>query len=99
VEVEIAGRHFEVTDPIRAHVQKRVDKLPRYDEKIHSLRVTLELDSRNQNVEIAVNCHNATLIAHGSSYDMYLSIDKAFDKMERQVQRLHDKLRGHGSRT
>ena len=97
MDVQISGRHFHVTEAIRGHVQKHLEKLARHDEKIHSLSVTLALDAGVQHAEVVARCHNSTLVAEAKNHDMYVSIDRAFAKMERQVARLHDRRRTHGS--
>ena len=54
--------------------------------------MTLDMESRSQLVEIIAKCHRATLVAEARSHDMYRSIDAAFDKLERQIIRYHDRM-------
>jgi len=99
VEVEIAGRHMEVTEPMERHIREHIEKLPRFDDKIQYLTVTLDIDSGSPVVEIIAKCHRNDLVAEASGHDMYQSIDEAFAKMRRQIIRLHDKLVDHNPRT
>ncbi len=80
------------------HIRQHIEKLPRLDEKIQYLTVTLEVDSGDQLVEIIAKCHRADLVAEARGHDMYESIDEAFAKMERQITRYHDKLVNHRGR-
>ena len=98
VEVTIAGRHVEVTEPMAEHIRQRIDRLPRLDDKIQYLTVTLAVDSGSQLVEIIAKCRRTDMVAEAASHDMYQSIDEAFEKMERQVARLHDKAVSNRSR-
>lgn len=92
MEVEVTGRHVEVTRPMTEHIQRRAARLPRFDDRIHYLRVTLNMESDVQHVEIVARCHRSDIVAEARSHDMYQSIEAAFDKTERQIARLHDKL-------
>ena len=99
MEVEITGRHMEVTEPMSRHIHEHIEKLPRFDDKIQYLTVMLDIDSGNPLVEIIAKCHRTDLIAEAGGHDMYQSIDEAFAKMRRQITRLHDKRVDHNPRT
>jgi putative sigma-54 modulation protein len=92
VDVTIAGRRVDVTEPMERHIRQHIDRLPRFDGKIQYLTVTLAVDAGDQLVEIIAKCHRADLVAEAQSHDMYQSIDEAFGKMERQISRHHDKM-------
>lgn len=92
MEVEITGRHFEVTDTLEKHVRQHIDKLTRFDNRIHSLTVTLAVESATKKAELVANCHHSVLVAEAEAHDMYDAIVQAFAKMEHQITRLHDKL-------
>jgi putative sigma-54 modulation protein len=92
VEVQIAGRHVAVTEQMDGHIRERIEKLPPFAEKAQYVSVTLAVDSGSQVVEIVARSGRADLVAQASSHDMYQSIDEAFQKLERQLARQHDKL-------
>ena len=92
MEVIISGRHMEVTEAMENHVQAHIEKLPRFDDQIRRITVTLSDDSGEQCVEAIAKCHKATLVANASSHSIYASIEDAFSKLERRVARFHDRL-------
>ena len=92
MQVEISGRHVEVTDGMEKHIWRHVGKLSRYDDQMQYVEVILAYDSGNHAVELVARCHRTTLVAEAAGHDMYSSIDQAFAKLEHQVGRLHDKL-------
>lgn len=98
MDLQISGRHVEVTDAIRKCIQRHVEGLPPYDEQIQYMSVTLGLDSGRQTAEIIAKFHKTKLIAEAQSHDMYECIERAFAKIERQTSRLHDKMVSHGSK-
>ncbi len=77
---------------MQGHIRNHVDRLPRFDDQIQAVTVTLMRDARGDRVEVIARCHRSTLVANARSHDMYLSIDEAFGKMQRQIIRLHDKI-------
>ena len=92
MEVEISGRHFEVTVALEKHVRQHIEKLPRFDDRIHSLTVILGVESATKKVEVIANCYHSVLVAEAEGHDMYDAVGQAFTKMEHQIMRLHDKL-------
>jgi len=95
VDVEITGRHVDVTQVMRDHISQHVAKLPRFDGNIQYITVTLALDSGAQFVEIIAKCHRADLVAQSKGHDMYRCIEEAFARMQRQIIRHHDKVTSH----
>jgi ribosomal subunit interface protein len=75
-----------------AHIRAQIEKLPPFAEKAQYVSVTLSVDSGNQVVEIIARSGRTDFVAQASSHDMYQSIDDAFEKLERQFARQHDKL-------
>ncbi|MHC5033647.1 MAG: ribosome hibernation-promoting factor, HPF/YfiA family [Planctomycetota bacterium] len=92
MDVEIAGRHMDVTEPMERHIRQQIDKLPRFASMVRYLTVTLDTDSGGQHVEIIANCPRSDLVAEARSHDIYQCIDGAFAKIERRLARYHDKL-------
>lgn len=95
--VTITGKHIEITDAIRAHVDEKVEKLPRYYDSISQIEVVIEgNEGGGQCVEILVHAdHNDLLIAKETGMDTYACIDVAVHKMERQLRKAKEKQRGH----
>lgn len=92
MEVRISGRHMEVTETMEKHIRERLDKLPRFDDHILHITVTLANESSGPHVEAIAKCHKSILVANARGHDMYGSIDDALSKLGRRVARFHDKL-------
>ena len=92
MDVQIAGRHVQVTEAMESHIWQQVEKLPPFADKVQYLSVTLAVDAGSQLAEILAKSHRADFVAQASSHDMYESIDQAFQKLARQLKRQHDKL-------
>lgn len=95
--VRVQGKHIAVTDALRAHAEQKLAKLPRYFDRVQDAQVVLSVarDStlgRAQVVEVTVWCDGLVLRAEETSEDMYTSIDRAVDKLERQVRKYRSRI-------
>lgn len=88
MQIRLTGRHVEITDALREHVEKRLDKLSAHDDSIMDVRVVLSVEKHRNFAEITILARGATKVhSHEATDDMYVSIDKAVDKIERQLKR------------
>lgn len=87
------GKGMEVSESLKARVEKKLGKLERYfrDEPEATVRFKQQKGARNI-IEITVSVAGIILRAEECSNDMYLSIDRAVDKLESQIRRHRTKL-------
>lgn len=90
------GKGMEVSESLKARVEKKLGKMERYfsQEAEATVRFKQQKGARNI-VELTVSVSGLILRAEESSNDMYLSIDRAVDKLESQVRRYRTKLDKH----
>ncbi|HIS04039.1 MAG TPA: ribosome-associated translation inhibitor RaiA [Candidatus Pullichristensenella avicola] len=87
------GKGMEVTDSLKARVEKKLAKLERYFQDDVEAQVRLSQERGNRNiVEITISVGSVILRAEEVSNDMYMSIDRAVDKLNRQIRRHRTKL-------
>ena len=88
-----ASKDMAVSDSLKSRAEKKLSKLERYfrDEPEATVRFKVQKGARNI-AEITVNAGGVMLRAEESSNDMYLSIDRAVDKLESQIRRHRTKL-------
>jgi putative sigma-54 modulation protein len=72
-----------------------MQRLSRHYDQIVSVDVILNVEKLDQIAEASVHVAGRTLFATDTSQDMYAAIDGLVDKLDKQVRRLKDKLRGH----
>jgi len=85
------GKHIEVTDAMRNYIEKRLNKIERHFDHILEVIVTLSVEKNRQIVEVTLQASRALIRAEEETDDMYASIDKVADKLERQIQKYKDK--------
>ncbi len=104
LEVEVFGRNMEINDRIKDYVNKKVTKLDRYLNGIEEARVDLAYiksarsAADRQVAEITVRGKGIILRAEERADDIYAALDKALEKLQRQMERYKGKhYRGRGN--
>ncbi len=95
MQINITGRHFEVTEPIREHLNKKLEKLDRYFNRIIEARVILSIEKLRHKAEISLLAKKVKFFAKEESGDMYTSIDRLLNKMEARLRKHKSKLKEH----
>ncbi len=89
---------MEITDAMESRIRGHIDRLPRFDEQIRDVTVTLVRDAGAYHVEVIARCHGTVLVTNGQGQEMYRPIEEALSKMERRISRFHQKLISKHSR-
>ncbi|MBX3290448.1 MAG: ribosome-associated translation inhibitor RaiA [Acidobacteria bacterium] len=93
MKIEYTGRHIEVTPALRKHVEshfKRIEHL--FKGKRAEAHVTIEVERGRHRAEIVVKWRSDVLTATTTDADMYLSLSRSVDKIERQALKLKNKV-------
>lgn len=88
----ISGKNFEVTDSLQDRVIKKVGKLDKFFNADAEAHVTMSVEKNRHIVEITISYNGVLFRAEVSNDDMYSSIDKAIDILERQIRRNKTRL-------
>ena len=95
MQINITGRHIEVTPALRAYATEKMQKLARHFDQVTSINIILNIEKLQQVAEGTVTAGGRTLFATVSATDMYASIDKLEDKLDKQVRRYKDRITNH----
>ncbi len=96
MEINVIGRHFEITPAIRDYANQKANKLPRYYDRIKSIEVVADwADHYNHyEVEVIVQVDRADpFIVKVAGEDLYACMDESASKLERQLTDHKEKLR------
>ena len=85
MNIAITFRQLEASEAVKQYASEKVAKLQKFLRKPLSAQVTLSLDKLQHVADVHV--HAGSEHFHGSerSEDMYASIDKVIDKLDRQI--------------
>lgn len=95
MKVSITFRHMEATDAIRAYVDSHLSRLERYLIKPIEIHVILSVEKYRQRAEIIALEQHFKAQADEISDDLYVSIDSAIDKVEKQIKKHKEKIQEH----
>lgn len=93
MHIQITAKSIDLTDAIRAYVEKKVGKVKRYFDQVIDVHVVLEVQKNVHIAEILVNAKGVFLKGLEKSEDLYASIDLAVDKIDRQLVKYKEKLK------
>jgi len=104
MDVVVSGRHCEITDRYRSHVEEKLAKLEKHDHRI--MRVQVELDceanprqrDRAVRIELTAFSKGPVIRAEAAAGDKMAALDMALDKMASQMRRASDRRRVHRGR-
>ena len=85
MNIAITFRHLEPSDPVRNYAQEKVAKLQKFLRQPMKANVTLSLERIEHVIEVRVSSGSDHYQGKEQSEDMYASIDKVIDKLERQI--------------
>lgn len=105
MNVSISGHHVSITPAIEASVMEKLAKVERHFDQINSLQVMLSLDNHhsesshkgqhNHKAEAILRVPGAEMFAQAAEDDMYSSIAKMAEKLDKQIRRYKNKLKAH----
>jgi len=99
----LAKNNVEVTETIRAYVEKKVGKLDRYlptlgEAKVEISREGTKLPQQRFTVQVTLDSKGVLIRAQEKSKDMRAAVDKVVDVLSKRIERykgkLYDKSRG-----
>jgi ribosomal subunit interface protein len=107
VDIIVKGRHTEVNDRFRRHVDGKLARIERLDQKV--IRVDVEVSEernprqadRRERVELTIRSRGPAIRAEAAAEDRYGALDLAIDKLESRLRRSCDRRKihhGSGSR-
>jgi ribosomal subunit interface protein len=104
MDVVVTGRHCEITDRYRSHVEEKLTRLEKHDHRI--MRVQVEVDcepnprqrDRAVRIELTAYSKGPVIRAEAAAIDKMAALDLALDKMAAQMRRAADRRRVHHGR-
>jgi ribosome hibernation promoting factor len=95
MQIDVTGRHVDITDSLKAYVESKFQKLERHFEHINNTHVILSVEKDRQKAEATVHVNRGNLFADDEQEDMYAAIDGLIDKLDRQLKKHKEKLTDH----
>jgi ribosomal subunit interface protein len=104
VEIVVTGRHLQVSDRFRAHLDDKLAKIPQLAPRIQRVDVVVSHEPNKRQAKscerVEITCHVKGPIVRAEACvdDKYAALDIAMDKLMERLRRDHDKRRVHRGR-
>lgn len=96
MQVSITGRHVNVTDNVKAHVEDKLERCLGVFPRIESIKVILDTENRDQVAEVIIQgANHIRVTAIEKSENLYDAIDRSVEHAERQMRKQRDKIQDH----
>ncbi len=87
---------MEITDALRTYAEEKISRVRKHFNEIIKMEIELIVEknpsiTNNNVVEVTLFTKGPVIRASGSSTDMYASIDKVTEKLERQIEKFKGK--------
>jgi ribosomal subunit interface protein len=104
VDIIVKGRHTDVNDRFRRHVDTKLAKVEKLDPKV--IRVDVEVSEEHnprqadtrERVELTIVSRGPVIRAEAAADDRYAALDVALGKLESRLRRMCDRRKAHHGR-
>lgn len=91
MNIKVTGKDLEVTDAIKAYVEKKVERLVKYFDDEFDVVATVKSEKTEKVAEIRVSVKGNLYKAVTAHKDLYAAIDKDIDILEGQIRKFKTK--------
>lgn len=92
MQIIVKGKQIDLTDSLKHYVNEKMGKIPRYFDHIISAEVCLSLERNWHVAQVTVFGEGFDMRGEEKSKDMYNSIDRVIEKLERQLKKQKGKI-------
>ena len=93
MKLTVTGRNIEITDGIRNHLNDKIDKTIADLGEAADVHLALSVEKHRPFAEVTVKTKGFTLHSQDETEDLYTSMDKALEKMEKQIRKNKEKAK------
>lgn len=101
MDIIVKGRRTDVNDRFRRHVDTKLAKIEKLDQKV--IRVDVEVSQernprqadRRERVELTILSRGPVIRAEAAADDRYAALDLALDKLDSRLRRMSDRRKVH----
>jgi ribosome hibernation promoting factor len=88
----ISGKNMVVTDGLRNVLEKKIQKLDKYFDSSTEAIATLSVEKDRHILEVTIPINGNILRAEEATEDMYNTVDRVMEKLERQIRKHRTKI-------
>lgn len=85
MKITTTSRHYELTPALKEYAESKIRNLKTFFDHIQSAHIIFELEKYRHLVEVTLHINGKDIVARDASEDMYASVDRVAEKLERQL--------------
>ncbi len=93
MNITTTARHYDLAPSLKDYAEGKVEHLKKYFDHIVNAHLIFSLEKYRQRVEITLHVNGKDFVTVQESEDMYISVDRAIEKLEEQLKRHSDRLK------
>lgn len=94
--IEITARHLDINENLQQYARGKAETIAEEFPKIEHMRVILDKEKHRYSAEVTIQGKNCErMVASETSDNIMFSVDAAFDKAEKQLRKVMDKIQDH----
>ena len=93
----VTFRNLEATDAIKEYARQKLGKVSKYLSEPIDFNVVIKVEKHRHSAEVTLSSERKVFNCKEKTEDMYSAIDKAADKLERQVNKAKDRVQSKRS--
>lgn len=104
MDIVVTGRHMQVSDRFRAHLDDKLAKIPQLAPRVQRVEVIVSYEPNKRQAKacekVEITCHVKGPIVRAEACldDKYIALDAALDKLMERLRRAQDRRRVHRGR-
>src|SRR3972149_346884 len=91
--INLTARNIDITEALKSYIESKIKRLERYVDSNAEAQLVLSVEKYRHSAEINLVGKRINIHSGEESPDMYLSIDKVIEKVERQLRKKKDRVR------
>ncbi len=95
MKIAITTRGYKAPDRLKTYINDKMKRLDRFSDRILDMDAVLSYEKLDQVVEFKLRINNKKIFVKERSDDIFKSIDRAVDNLERQVAKVKEKFKEH----
>lgn len=92
MHTSVTFRHMNTSEALKQHAVEKTTRMDKYFDDAADAHIVLSAERYLHKAEVNINAHGVVICANEISNDMYNSIDRSMEKIEKQIKRYRDKL-------
>jgi putative sigma-54 modulation protein len=95
MQIKLKSKNLDLTEALKEYTERKLSRIQKYFDQILSAEVMLSTQRNLHIVDVTIHVDGVVLRGEEKTDNMYSSIDKVIDKLERQVLKLKERRQDH----